>query len=108
MRGVSTQQASQADNCIILPGLGEGTCDGWNLESAGNANNPNVFAVCAAAQKPVERAPQQAFGNELVEPGDDNTKASSGGAEIAFDRLDLYRGCRLIFFVFLLRSSMPP
>jgi hypothetical protein len=68
VRRVAAQQATQADNRIVSLGYGQRTGGGGNFEGAGNTNDLDVFAFCAATQKSVERASKQPFGDELVKP----------------------------------------
>src|ERR1700685_3131578 len=65
--GVSTQQAAEADDGVIFPGLGEGAGRGGDFESAGHANDLDMFLSRSGAQQPIKSALQQSLGDEAVE-----------------------------------------
>lgn len=96
VRGVSAQQAPEADDGIVLLGFGQRARGGRNLKRARNADDRDVLLPCAGANQSVVRASQQSIGNELVEAGNNNSEGKTGRAEATGNRLapDLSFGIR--------------
>jgi len=101
--GVAAQETAQTDDRVILPGLGESAGGGGNFEGAGNSDDGDVFLPGAGSNQSVIGATQQPFGNELIEPGNDNSEPETSRVQFACD-------CLLANFLFVgfLRDSVSP
>lgn len=81
----SAEEAAEGYDGIEFFGLGEGAGGGGNLPCAWNADDLNVGLDGTAAVKCIERALEQAVGDNGVPAGSDDSETHASGAEIAFD-----------------------
>ncbi len=65
--------------------FGEGAGGGGDLPGSGDADDLDVVFGCSAAVEGVERALEEAVGDDGVPAGGDDGEAHSDGAEVAFD-----------------------
>src|SRR5579885_3418673 len=84
--GFAAQKNAQRNDGIELAGFGSFARSGWDFPCAGDANDGDVVFLCAAAEKSVQRALQEAVGNHSVPARSDDGKAHSLGRKIAFER----------------------
>jgi hypothetical protein len=84
--GFSANETAERDDGVEPASLGELAGGGGNLPGAGNAGDLDVVAPGAAAEQCIERALEQAVGDDGVPAGGDDGEAHAFGAEVAFER----------------------
>jgi hypothetical protein len=77
--GFAAEEAAEGDDGVELFGLGEGAGGGGDLPCAGDADNFDVLFCGSAAVKSVERALEEAVGDDGVPAGGNDGEAHVGG-----------------------------
>ena len=85
MGSLATQQATEGDDGVHLTEVGDGAGCRGNLPCAGDADDFDIGAGRAAAQQCVERALEEALGDDRIPACDNNGEFHAGGGEIALD-----------------------
>ena len=97
MRGISAQQAAEADDRVVLLRFCERAGRRGNLESARDANDVDVLVLRTGTDESVVRAAQQAVGDELVESGNHYDKTQALRVQSARNRLHVQLRFNRIF-----------
>jgi len=85
VRRVSAQQATEADDGVVLLCLSEGARGRGNFESARGANDTDVVFFCAGTNQAVVSAAQQPLSNELIKSGDDDSETQTTRVQFSSD-----------------------
>ena len=81
VRRVSSQQAADANDGIVLSGFRQLPRCQRNFEGSRHAHEIDVISLSSGAQQPIDRTHQQPLGDEGIEPRYNNGKIPSGGIE---------------------------
>src|SRR5271170_5258641 len=83
---LTAQEAADGDDGVYQFGLGDLAGGGGDLPCAGNAKDVDLVFPDAAAVEAIERAFEQAVGDDGVPAGDDDGELHAPGSEIAGER----------------------
>jgi hypothetical protein len=87
--GFAAEETAEGDDGVEFFGFGEGAGGRGDLPCAGDADDLDVGFGDAAAMETVERALEEAVGDDGVPTGGDDGEAHVGGAKVAFDGVGL-------------------
>jgi hypothetical protein len=108
MRGIATQETTDADNRVVPFRLGQSASRDGNFECARNTNENDVPFRSARAEQSVVSALKKTLGDERVEAGYDNRKPLTRRVKATLKCGDWRPGGTLKFyfcFRFSLRNS---
>ena len=83
--GFATEETAEGDDGVELFGFGERSGRGGDLPCTGDPDDLDVFLRCSAAVEGVERALQEAVGDDGVPAGGDDGEGHADCGEVAFD-----------------------
>src|SRR5215470_16853408 len=84
VRRISAKQASQTNDGIVVPALGQHARSRGNFKTARHSRDLDILRASSGTTQPVERALQEPFGDERVKAAHHNRKPLAGGLQGAF------------------------